>query len=85
MMTTTLEQIQTEWRKLIEIAQNGEDVMITSQGRVVARLTGVASVEAQPKVQPWLEKLGKLRENLTTGKAATATEEILNGLRADRQ
>ena len=70
---------------MIELAQGGEEVIITSQGKVVARLTGVAAAGAAPKAdyKEWLTELANLRESLATGHAAPTTDEILKDLRSD--
>jgi prevent-host-death family protein len=84
-VTATVEQLQSEWRRLIELVQRGEDVVITSEGRPVARLTGVP-----PQTRPlqdkkaWLARLAELRERTATGKTSPTTEEILDDLRSER-
>jgi prevent-host-death family protein len=85
-MTATVEQIQSEWPRLLDLAQHGEEIIITSHGRVVAKLTGVAPVpiSAISDRQAWLTELAQLRETTATGKTVPTTEEILNDLRSDR-
>jgi antitoxin (DNA-binding transcriptional repressor) of toxin-antitoxin stability system len=39
-MTATLEQTQSDLLKLLTLVQQGEEVVITSQGRAVAKLLG---------------------------------------------
>lgn len=85
-MTATLEQVQSEWRKMIELAQGGEEVIITSQGKVIARLTGVGAADkaSGTDYKKWLTELANLRESLATGKTSPTTDEILEELRFDR-
>jgi prevent-host-death family protein len=83
-MMAALEQSQTDLARLVRLAQQGEEVVITSQGRIVARLTGVSPSKASPDRQAWAAKLARLRESTATGKTSLTTEEILDGLRADR-
>lgn len=85
-MTATLEQVQSEWRKLIELAQGGEEVIITSQGRVIAKLTGVPAAASASKIdyKQWLGELAKLRESMATGKTSPTSDEILNDIRSER-
>jgi antitoxin (DNA-binding transcriptional repressor) of toxin-antitoxin stability system len=85
-MTATVEQIQSEWRKLLELARSGEEVIITSQGMVIAKLTGVASTVTTSKIdyKKWLAELANLRETLATGKISPTTDEILKDLRSER-
>jgi antitoxin (DNA-binding transcriptional repressor) of toxin-antitoxin stability system len=83
-MTATLEQTQTDLARLVSLAQQGEEVVITSGGRVVARLTGVPTAKASPGRRAWLAKLARLRESTATGKTSPTTEEILDDLRSER-
>ena len=83
-MTATLEQTQADLAKLVDLAQQGEEVVITSQGRVVARLTGVPPARLSVDRQAWLAKLARLRESTATGKTSPTTEEILDDLRSER-
>jgi prevent-host-death family protein len=83
-MTATLEQTQAELPKLVSLAQQGEEVVITSQGRAVARLMGVVPAQPSPARRAWLAKLARLREATATGKTSPTTEEILDDLRSER-
>jgi prevent-host-death family protein len=83
-MTATLEQTQSDLARLVSLAQQGQEVVITSQGRVVARLTGVSPTEPSPGRRAWLAKLALLRESTATGKTSPTTEEILDDLRSER-
>jgi antitoxin (DNA-binding transcriptional repressor) of toxin-antitoxin stability system len=85
-MTATLEQVQSEWRKLIKLAQSGEEVVITSEGRAIAKLTGIGQSGKASKAdyENWLKELANLRESLATGKTSPTTDEILDDLRSDR-
>ena len=83
-MTATLEQTQVDLLKLLGMVQQGEEVVITSQGRPVARLTGVPQTTPSPDRRAWLAKLARLRESTATGKTLPATEEILDDLRSER-
>ena len=83
-MTATLEQTQSDLLRLIELAQRGEEVLITREGRAVARLTGVPPLRTATDRQAWLARLARLREATATGKTTPATEQILEELRAER-
>jgi prevent-host-death family protein len=85
-MTATLEQVQAEWSKLIKLAQSGEEVIITSEGKAIAKLTGVSQSGKASKAdyEKWLNELADLRESLATGKTSPTTDEILDDLRSDR-
>ncbi len=83
-MTATLEQTQAELPRLLVLASQGEEVLITVEGRALAKLTGVPQAAA-PSKQEWLAELAELRAQGATGKTAGPTvEEILADDRADR-
>ena len=83
-MTATLEQTQSDLLKLVNLVQQGEEVVITSQGRAVAKLSGVPSSASAPNRTAWLARLRQLRASSATGKTSPTTEEILNDLRSER-
>ena len=80
-MTATLEKTQSDLARLVSLAQRGEEIMITSEGRVVARLTGVPPVKPSTGRQA---RLARLREETATGKTSPTTEDILDDLRSER-
>jgi antitoxin (DNA-binding transcriptional repressor) of toxin-antitoxin stability system len=83
-MTATLEQTQTELPRLVALANQGEEVLITVEGRAVAKLTGLPKL-AIPSHQTWLAELAELRRQGATGKTGGPTvEEILAEDREDR-
>jgi prevent-host-death family protein len=77
-MTATLEQTQADLLKLLGLVQQGEEVVITSQGRPVAKLTGLPQAGPTPNRQAWLAKLAQLRQQLSTGKAGPSIEQLLD-------
>ena len=82
-MTATLEQTQTDLLKLLGMVQQGEEVVITSQGCPVARLTGVPQASRSVNRQAWLAKLAELRHRLATDKTGLTVEHILDEDRGD--
>lgn len=83
-MTATVEQLQFDWRQLVDRARRGEEVVLTSEGRPVARLTGVPQTTSAPDRGRWLAELAQLRQSMATGKTSPSTEEILDDLRSER-
>ena len=77
-MTATLEQTQSDLLRLIDLAQRGEEVLITREGRAVARLTGVPQPRTAAERRAWLTKLAALRQRCATGKAGPTVEQILD-------
>ena len=83
-MTATIEQVQADCLNLIALAQRGEEVVITSQGRAIVKLTGIAARPAGTNRQAWLAKLSRLRESTATGRTSPTSEAILDDLRSER-
>ena len=82
-MTATLEQTQSDLLKLVNRVQHGEEVVITSQGRAVAKLSAVPPSAPSPNRQAWLARLRQLRESSATGKTGLTVEQILDEDRGD--
>lgn len=83
-VTATLEQMQSDLRRLVNLVQQGEEVVITSQGRAVAKLSAVPPSAPAPAPAPapdreaWLARLAELRAQLSTGKTGPTVEQILD-------
>ena len=82
-MTATLEQTQSDLLKLVRLVQQGEEVVVTSQGRAVAKLNAVPQNTPSRNRQAWLARLAELRAQLSTGKTGAMVEQILDEDRAD--
>ena len=88
-MTITLSKSQAELPRLVEIASQGEDVVITVEGRPKARLTRAEGAAVNGNKTPvdmaaWLRELEEVRRKYATGNSGLSTEEILNEDRSDR-
>jgi len=83
-MMATLEQTQSELSRLVSLVQQGEEVIITSQGRAIAKLSAVQQGGPAADRQAWMARLRHLRENTATGKTVPMTDEILEDLRSER-
>jgi antitoxin (DNA-binding transcriptional repressor) of toxin-antitoxin stability system len=77
-MTATLEQTQADLLKFLGLVQQGEEVVITSEGRPVAKLTAVPGANPPSNRQAWLARLAQLRQRLSTGKAGPTIQQILD-------
>ncbi len=83
-MTATVEQTQAELPRLLALASQGEEVVITIEGRAVAKLTGLPRPGGpRPGFEEWLAELDGLRARTTTGKVGLTVEEILREDRGD--
>ena len=90
-MTATLSKSQAELPRLVEIASQGEDVVITVEGKPKARLTraNVAPGDGASPTGPVdltvrVKELASLRDKYRTGKAGLTVDQILEETRADR-
>lgn len=83
-MTATLEQTQADLLGLLNSVQQGEEVVITSQGRAVAGLGAVPQSAPSPGRQAWLARLAQLCERLSTGKTGPTAQEIPEEDRTER-
>jgi antitoxin (DNA-binding transcriptional repressor) of toxin-antitoxin stability system len=90
-MTATLSKSQAELPRLVEIASQGEDVVITVEGKPKARLTrpNVAPGNGESPKSPVdlivrVKELATLRGKYFTGKAGLTVDQILDETRADR-
>ena len=87
-MIATLDQSQAELPRLVELAAQGEEVLITVNGQPKAKLTR-PDVGALPRIpqldlSKWLDELAELRQRFGTGKAGLTVEQILEEDRSDR-
>ena len=85
-MVATLSKSQAELPRLVEIASQGEDVVITVEGKPKARLTRaeIAPDTGGTDVTVPVQQLAALREEYHTGKTGPTGDQILEKSRADR-
>lgn len=83
-MTATVEQTQADLQRLIRLAIEGEEVVITMSGQPVAKLTAIAPTAEQADRLKWLDELRQLREATATGSIGKTIEQILEADREDR-
>jgi len=88
-MTATLSQGQADLARLVELASQGEDVVIIVDGKPKARLTRANlapenGAQASLNMAGWLKDLEELRRKYGTGETGVTVEQILEEDRADR-
>ena len=88
-MIATLNQSLAELPKFVELASQGEDVLITVDGQPKAKLTRADGTNPPPRwksvdLDAWLTELEDLRRRYSTGKSGLTVERILEEDRADR-
>lgn len=91
-MTATLSKSQAELPRLVEIASQGEDVVITIDGKPKARLTRAdilpvngGSPRSPVDLTVRVKELASLRDTYRTGKAGLTVDQILEETRDDRR
>lgn len=82
-MVKTLRESKAKLSELVELASQGEDVLITVRGKVKARLTGVDVRSNQAETKAWLDELRALREAHTIKQTLTI-QQIIDENREDR-
>lgn len=87
-MTATLSQTQADLPRLVELASQGEEVLITVEGKPKAKLTRAQFSErpvlGQAELQRWVAELAELRAQLATGKTTPTAEQLISEDRSDR-
>ncbi len=90
-MTATLLETQADLQRLVELASQGEDVVITVDGEPRARLTragapftGEDGPATDAGLANWSSELEQIRQQLSTGKVGPTVEQILAEDRTDR-
>jgi prevent-host-death family protein len=86
-MIATLSKSQADLPRLVEIASQGEDVVITVEGKPRARLTraNMSPDRGGTDLTVRLKELAALRQKYHTGKTGPTVDQILEETRADRQ
>jgi antitoxin (DNA-binding transcriptional repressor) of toxin-antitoxin stability system len=85
-MTTTLKESQADLQRLVELASRGEEVVITVDGKLKAKLTsaGAPSPVESPDIASWVKDLEELRRKYFTGKTGPTVDQILAEDRTER-
>ena len=83
-MIKTLKESKANLSELVELASQGQDVLISVRGKVKARLTRAASPGSLVGRTAWIRKLRGLQLAYSTGKSKTTVDEILVQLREGR-
>lgn len=84
-MIAALEQSGPDLAHLVQIAQGGQEVVLTKEGKAVAKITAMRDPSWPRMRDEWLDDLQRLRDSVGTRKTdGPTTEQILDDLRADR-
>ncbi|MCX6922063.1 MAG: type II toxin-antitoxin system prevent-host-death family antitoxin [Verrucomicrobia bacterium] len=85
-MTATLRESQADLQRLVELASQGEEVVITVDGEPKAKLTSACTPTPAKlaDMASWLRELEELRQRYSTCKMGPTVEQILEEDRAER-
>lgn len=81
-MIKTLRESKARLSELVRRAGNGEEVIITVQGKPVAKLGPVTPVYPENTAEEWLQELKEIQAKYTTRNASS--DAAWNDLREDR-
>lgn len=83
-MIKTLRESKAKLSELVELASQGQDVLISVRGRVKARLTRATAPGTNAGREAWIRKLRGLQSAHSTGKSKASVDDILEQFRKDR-
>jgi len=83
-MTATLRETKAKLSKMVKLASQGEEVVITVHGKQMAKLVGLPKGAKKLDKKKWLANLARLRRKYSTGRVTMTAQEIQDEDRADR-
>jgi prevent-host-death family protein len=84
-MITNLREAKSNLSQLVQLAANGEDILITVRGRPTARLTGVVPKEAHDQEREgWAAELLAAAEAARVGPRKATSQQFWDELREER-
>jgi antitoxin (DNA-binding transcriptional repressor) of toxin-antitoxin stability system len=83
-MIATLRETKAKLSRMVKLAANGEEILITVHGKVQARLTQPAPKRSAGDNRKWARELAALRRKYGTGKRGRTAEEIISEGREER-
>lgn len=83
-MVSTLRETKAKLSEMVKRASQGEEILISVHGKIVARLTEVPARRTPAGNRRWAQELKALRRKYTTGRHRRSAEAIISEGRADR-
>ena len=83
-MIVTLRETKAKLSRMVKLAANGEEILITVHGKVEARLTQPVHKRSPGDNRKWVRELAALRRKYSTGKRGRTAEEIISEGREER-
>jgi len=82
-MIATLRETKAKLSRMVKLAANGEEVLITVHGKQMAKLVGLPKRAKKLDKKKWLAELARLRRKYSTGRVAMTAQEIQDENRAE--
>jgi prevent-host-death family protein len=83
-MIATLRETKAKLSRMVKLAANGEEVLITVHGKQMAKLVGLPKHARKLNKKKWLAELARLRRKYSTGRVTMTAQEIQDEDRAER-
>jgi prevent-host-death family protein len=83
-MIATLRETKAKLSRMVKLAANGEEVLITVHGKEMAKLVGLPARERRVDRKKWLKRLAQLRKKNWTGRYGKTGQQIQDEHRAAR-
>lgn len=83
-MIATLRETKAKLSRMVKLAANGEEVLITVHGKQMAKLVGLPKRARKLDKKKWLAELARLRRKYSTGRVTMTAQEIQDEDRAER-
>lgn len=83
-MIKTLRESKAKLSELVELAHQGQEVLITVRGKVKARLVQAGESNQTPERADWVARLRQAHAQQAVGPSQPSTDAILDADREDR-
>jgi prevent-host-death family protein len=83
-MIATLRETKAKLSRMVKLAANGEEVLITVHGKQMAKLVGLPKRAKKLDKKKWLAELARLRRKYSTGRVTMTAQEVQDEDRAER-
>lgn len=86
-MQTSIRDLKDHLSQYLRRARRGEEIVVTSHNRPVAKLVPVSDEEAEMQLsrQAWLQELSKLREDLATAAHGKPMSRLVTEMREEER
>lgn len=83
-MITNLREAKSQLSKLVQLACDGEEIVITVRGKPAARLISIQDAKKIPDHTEWASELAAVAESVRVNAPKNTPQECWDDLRQDR-